>query len=74
MCWLQGIDYNYIKSGIETAQVKDATLGHMLGNSLSLNVVERILREALLCAGLISESDCVDRWVGRRQSVFACGS
>lgn len=36
-------------------------IGHMLGNSLSLNVIERVLRRALWSAGLVA-SRLPDRW------------
>ena len=43
--------------------VSDVQLGRMIGNSMSVNVVERILCRLLPAAGLASEDACRDRWL-----------
>ena len=44
------------------AGVSATQMGHMLGNTMSLNVCERVLSRALWSAGLVARSP-VDRWV-----------
>ena len=45
-----------------TQVVSDAQFGRMIGNSMSVNVLERLLAALLPVAGLAHPEDCVDRW------------
>ena len=45
----------------QSAGISDANMGHMLGNAVSLNVVERIMSRALFSAGLVRRR-LPDRW------------
>ena len=54
---LQGID----PASVTLKSIPDKETGHMIGNAMSLNVVERILRQALIHIGVLS-AECPDRW------------
>lgn len=45
----------------QSAGISDGHMGHMLGNAVSLNVVERIMSRALFSAGLVRRR-LPDRW------------
>ena len=45
----------------QSAGISDGNMGHMLGNAVSLNVVERIMSRALFSAGLVRRR-LPDRW------------
>jgi DNA (cytosine-5)-methyltransferase 1 len=53
---LQGMDHSQF-----TQVVSDTALGHQIGNAMSVNVIERVLRSSLRAAGL-SKQDMPDRW------------
>lgn len=59
LSWVQGIDSADMQ--FKEAGVSDSQAGGMLGNSMSLNVVERLLLRALFSVGLVSSLP-VDRW------------
>ena len=42
--------------------VSEKSLGQQIGNGMSLNVIERILRQALLAARLVDAENLADRW------------
>ncbi len=57
--WVQGFDpaeLGFVEAGISAPQA-----GHMLGNAMSLNIVERVLARASWCTGLTSTMP-KDRW------------
>jgi len=67
----QGIDHDVAEDIMETITasqrqlkkiITDAKVGHMLGNTMSLNVIERVLLKALPAAGLALAKNLVDRW------------
>ena len=62
VCWVQGIDSADMQ--FKAAGVSDSLAGGMLGNSMSLNVVERILIRAALSVGFVISLP-LDRWVDR---------
>ena len=54
---LQGMDPTKFKVDVTPTQ-----LGQQIGNAMSVNVVERVLRNALLAAGMIESDTVPDRW------------
>ena len=61
LCEFQGLDGSKAKQWCADARVSRRQLGHMLGNALSCNVAERVMRVALYCAGLVAHMP-VDNW------------
>ena len=57
MLKLQGIS-----PGDVTVVVPGTEMGKQIGNAMSLDVVERVMRNALIAAGLINGEDFPDRW------------
>jgi len=57
MMRLQGMDPTKFK-----VVVSDAKLGHQLGNTMSVNVLERLFCRALPAAGLVRPNSLCDRW------------
>ena len=55
----QGMTANDVRGW--TDAVSKNQMGHMVGNALSVNVIERILCKALWAAGLVANKPC-DRW------------
>lgn len=64
--WMQGITYvlDY-KDVCESVGFSKAKWGHAMGDSLSLNVIERVLRSALVATGK-SPLKAIDRWADFR--------
>ena len=60
--WVQGFHPRQLD--FEGAGITRSQAGGMLGNAMSLNVVERLLCEAFWCAGLSSKRP-VDRWANQ---------
>lgn len=54
---LQGMDPTMFKVAVTETQ-----LGQQIGNAMSVNVFERVLRQALIAAGLAKKEDLRDRW------------
>jgi site-specific DNA-cytosine methylase len=50
ICKLQGIPPDFFD--LEASKVSDRRLGHMIGNCMSINVLERILPAVLHCVGI----------------------
>ena len=63
LCWVQGIDSADMQ--FKEAGVSDSQAGGMLGNSMSRNVVERILIRAAFSVGLVISLP-LDRWEDRK--------
>ena len=57
MLKLQGIS-----PGDISVVVPGTEMGKQIGNAMSLNVVERVMRNALIAAGLIEAEDYQNRW------------
>ena len=57
---LQG--FNPQKLQYKAAGVSVQRIGHMVGNAMSLNVLERLLPCVLACVGLHPTRACPDRW------------
>ena len=57
----QGLEAKHWKMWKDTPGISAGRMRHMLGNSLSCNVAERVFGRALWCAGLVSEQP-KDRW------------
>lgn len=73
MLRLQGMDPSTFK-----VVVSDKQLGKQLGNTMSVNVLERLLARLLPAAGLVSASRLQDRWengsaVDQLESTRGCG-
>ena len=60
MMKLQGYDNNP-KGKRFLVNISDHRMGHVLGNAMSVNVLERILVRALFAAGL-TKTRLPDRW------------
>jgi DNA-cytosine methyltransferase len=63
LCQIQGVQMTDLPKA-RTAVSKRA-MGHMLGNSMSLNVIERVLGASLWSAGLVAAQP-KDRWCRKR--------
>ena len=57
----QGLEAKHWKMWKDTPGISAGRMRHMLGNSLSCNVAERVFGRALWCTGLVSEQP-KDRW------------
>ena len=57
MCRFQGIQPGSIDFGLS-----DREKGELIGNAMSVNVIERILKQALEAAGLVPQGTTTDRW------------
>ena len=57
MLRLQGWDGPFV------SVTSDAVLGKLLGNAMSVNVLERLLAQLLPAAGLVSAGMLQDRWL-----------
>ena len=57
MCRFQGILPGHIDFGLSDRQT-----GELIGNSMSVNVIERILKQALEASGLVPQGTTTDRW------------
>ena len=64
MCKTQGVDLYVDLPEWPVPGLKDSSMGHMLGNTMSLNVIERVLGSGLWAAGLVA-SKPVDRWAAQ---------
>eukprot|EP00972_Heterocapsa_arctica_P089855 13255268-Heterocapsa_arctica.AAC.2 len=54
---------------IETPGVSDQQLAKMLGNSMSVNVLERLLSRCLLAVGLLKWDACHHSWESQASAV-----
>ena len=59
LCRLQGFQLETLRH--EEAEVRATSVGHMVGNTMSVNILERLLPRLLFSAGLISHLP-PDRW------------
>ena len=57
MCRFQGFDPTKIKQSVSNVE-----MGRMLGNAMSINIVERILFRVLRHMGFVQLASTVDRW------------
>ena len=57
MCRFQGIQPGSIDFGLS-----DREKGQLIGNAMSVNVIERILKRALEASGLVPQGTTTDRW------------
>jgi hypothetical protein len=54
-----------------TQVVSDAQLGRQLGNSMSVNVLERLFARLLPAAGLVPADSLVDMWESNQDAAIA---
>ena len=66
MLILQGMQPNRVDW--RAIKVPEGSFGHMIGNSMSVNVLERLLPRVLLASGLL-EGKPVDWWQAHCQDV-----
>ena len=66
MYLLQGFDPARIMDAAERAGVKKTALGMMVGNSMTLSILERILPPALARVGILPNKAVKDRWAALR--------